>query len=222
MITITTSFTLGRLNGEPKTSVLTLDKAAAILLWPPVNRMDSIYWCKKQFVISKVGGSCRVTLVVDFGFLSQNFGRWWGPMNDTLSFYECRLSGGDTQTPLGVIKPPCETFTTFHLIFSWAGNRGDNYWNVKMNLTSLCNWDLPTSSCGKFVWIRGTVLYETTANRLPEACTVSTILSTNIKSFWNWSGVRKFELSKTKTISSLQPAGKIYDRVVATAEKMML
>ena len=24
----------------------------------------------------------RVTLVVAFGFLPQNFGRWWGPTND--------------------------------------------------------------------------------------------------------------------------------------------
>ena len=38
-----------------------------------------------------------------FGFLPQNFGMEWGPMNDTLSFYECRLSveddtGDDTRT----------------------------------------------------------------------------------------------------------------------------
>ena len=36
----------------------------------------------------------RVTLVVAFGFLPQNFGRWWGPTNSTLSVYECRFSGG--------------------------------------------------------------------------------------------------------------------------------
>ena len=29
----------------------------------------------------------------DFGFLPENFVRWRGPMNDTLSFYECRFSG---------------------------------------------------------------------------------------------------------------------------------
>ena len=40
----------------------------------------------------------RVTLVVAFGFLPQNFGKWWGPTNTTLSFYECRFSGGDPQT----------------------------------------------------------------------------------------------------------------------------
>ena len=43
-----------------------------------------------------IGGSCSVTLVVAFVFLPQIFGRWWGPVNGTLSFYECRLSGGDT------------------------------------------------------------------------------------------------------------------------------
>ena len=36
--------------------------------------------------------------VAAFGFLPQNFGSWWGPTNDTLSVYECRFSGRDTQT----------------------------------------------------------------------------------------------------------------------------
>ena len=31
----------------------------------------------------------RVTSVVDFGFLAQNFGRWQGPTN------ECSVNGGD-------------------------------------------------------------------------------------------------------------------------------
>ena len=39
----------------------------------------------------------RVTLVVAFSFLSQNFGRWQRPMNAILSLYDCSLSGGDTQ-----------------------------------------------------------------------------------------------------------------------------
>ena len=38
-----------------------------------------------------IGGS----LVIAFGYLPQNFGRWWGPMNGTFSFYEC---GGDAKT----------------------------------------------------------------------------------------------------------------------------
>ena len=46
---------------------------------------------------SVIGGSCKVTLVVAFDFLSQNFERWWGPMDGPLPFYEYRLSGGDTQ-----------------------------------------------------------------------------------------------------------------------------
>ena len=37
-----------------------------------------------------------VTLVLAFGFLPQNFGRWWGPINSILSFYEYRFSDGDT------------------------------------------------------------------------------------------------------------------------------
>ena len=35
--------------------------------------------------------------MVALDFLSQNFGRLRGPMNDTLSIYKCRLSGADTQ-----------------------------------------------------------------------------------------------------------------------------
>ena len=49
-----------------------------------------------------IGGSCRVTLVIAFGFLPQTYGRWWGPMNGTLSFYECRFSGGDTTLPVAI------------------------------------------------------------------------------------------------------------------------
>ena len=30
----------------------------------------------------------RVTLLVAFGFMSQILGRWWEPMNGTLSLYE--------------------------------------------------------------------------------------------------------------------------------------
>ena len=36
----------------------------------------------------------RVNLVVAFGFFLQNFGRWQGPVNGTLSFYEYRFIGG--------------------------------------------------------------------------------------------------------------------------------
>ena len=39
--------------------------------------------------------------MVVFGFLSPNFGRWWGPLNGTLAFYECRFSGGDTMRRWG-------------------------------------------------------------------------------------------------------------------------
>ena len=47
----------------------------------------------------------RVTLVVAFAFLSQDFGTVLGPTNGTLSFYESKLIGGDTQT-----LPACEPF----------------------------------------------------------------------------------------------------------------
>ena len=50
------------------------------------------------------GGFYRVTLLVAFGFLTQNFGKWQGPTNGTLSFSTntsgvvfTRGGGGDTQ-----------------------------------------------------------------------------------------------------------------------------
>ena len=61
----------------------------------------SILQVKLYFLID---GSCGITFVVAFGFLSQNFGRWQGPTNGTLSFYECRLSDGGTQTLPVVMK----------------------------------------------------------------------------------------------------------------------
>ena len=54
--------------------------------------------------------SWRIILVVVFGFLPQNCGRWWGPMNGTVSFYSVgwvvgtHRGGGDTQTLPAVIK----------------------------------------------------------------------------------------------------------------------
>ena len=42
--------------------------------------------------------------MIAFGFLPENFERWQGPMNGTLAIYECRLSGGDTQTLPAIIK----------------------------------------------------------------------------------------------------------------------
>ena len=44
----------------------------------------------------------RVTLVVVFAFV-----RRWGPTNVTLSFYECRLSDGDTSRWWGHSKSTC-------------------------------------------------------------------------------------------------------------------
>ena len=74
-----------------------------------------------------------VTLLFAFWLLPQNYGRWQGPTNGTLSFYWCRLSGGGTQTLPAVINyfkrfasgdaktssscplaPPCENFKKFN------------------------------------------------------------------------------------------------------------
>ena len=42
--------------------------------------------------------------MVAYGIFAPNFGRWWGLMNVILSFYDDRLSGGDTQTLPAVVK----------------------------------------------------------------------------------------------------------------------
>ena len=64
--------------------------------------MNLIGTKRRAFIGSLVAR--RVTLVVAFGFLPQNSGRWCGPTNAILSFYGCRLSGGDTQTLPAVMK----------------------------------------------------------------------------------------------------------------------
>ena len=48
----------------------------------------SSHWSIEQSIL--IGGSCRVTLVVTFGFLLANFRNWWGLRNGTLSFCDCR------------------------------------------------------------------------------------------------------------------------------------
>ena len=45
--------------------------------------------------------------MVAFGFLPQTSGKYWGPMNGTLSFYEARFSGGDTERSWGHANPTC-------------------------------------------------------------------------------------------------------------------
>ena len=45
-----------------------------------------------------------VSLVVALGFLPQNFGMWQRPTNAILSFYDCRLSSGDSEV-VGTLKP---------------------------------------------------------------------------------------------------------------------
>ena len=43
-------------------------------------------------------------VVVAFGFLFQNFGRWQGPMNVVSSLNDCRLSGKDIQSLPAVVE----------------------------------------------------------------------------------------------------------------------
>ena len=58
-----------------------------------ISRKRVVCLCQQSSVVTYFWWLVRVTLVVAFGFLPQNFGRWRGPMNGTLSFYECRFSG---------------------------------------------------------------------------------------------------------------------------------
>ena len=65
----------------------------------------------------------RVTCVVAFGFLPQNFGRWWGPTSDTFCSHinavgvVWTIKGGvDTQTLLAV--------KIFFELFALSGSRG--------------------------------------------------------------------------------------------------
>ena len=95
---------------EPDTAV-TETNEKAVGLWQSCRsqypNIVEIYERHSQLPFIKwlIAGSSRVTLVVTFGFLSQNFDRWQGPMNGSLSFYEFRLSGGDTQQVVRTHRP---------------------------------------------------------------------------------------------------------------------
>ena len=72
------------------------------------------YWT--ETLLASIGGSCTVTSVVAFSLLPHNFERWLGRIDGTLSFFEYRLRGGDTQTLYAVIK-------SFQLFALWcSGN----------------------------------------------------------------------------------------------------
>ena len=94
-------------------------------------------------------------LLVAFGILPKNFGRWRRPMNGTLEFYECRLSGGDTETPRAVIK-----FVTVRISsggkvrFSQASvilSTGGGSCVVKGGGACVAGWDM----CGEGVCMAG-------------------------------------------------------------------
>ena len=72
--------------------------------------------------------------MVALGFLAQNFGRWWGVMNGTLSFYECRFSGGDTMRWWGHSNSTCAK--EFFELFALTGDR-DTWWNFQAYFFSI-------------------------------------------------------------------------------------
>ena len=81
------------------------------------------------------GGSCRVSLVVSFGFLSQNFGSWPWPTSGILSFLWRQVEwrgysgGGDTQTLPALIK-----FALLHSLEAWI---------LKLRCSALSPLELP-------------------------------------------------------------------------------
>ena len=62
--------------------------------------------------------------MVGFGYLLQTFERWWGLMNGTLSFYECRFSGGETMSWWGqsTLCKGCLNFLHSHAKTSGANH----------------------------------------------------------------------------------------------------
>ena len=110
------------------------------------------------------GGSCRVTLVDTFGFLPQNFGRWWGPMNGTFSFYECRLNGGDTQKWLGHSTPTCWNQIDLNFFTLTGGG------NAKTLLSHLLKPSCPLLPMTHLVKLSHHLIY---INYLPRSCWTS-------------------------------------------------
>ena len=90
------------------------------------NAIKSCVHCSKKclwifgdnITLVFISGSCRVTLVVAFGFLPQNF----GTKNGTLLFYECRLSVGDTQRWWGHLNPSCCNQIRLNILHSNGGD----------------------------------------------------------------------------------------------------
>ena len=73
-----------------------------------MQRFELLRFVKVVWILELVvGGSCRVTLVVDFSFLHPKIERWWGPSNDTFSFNEYPLSDENTQMWWVYSTPTC-------------------------------------------------------------------------------------------------------------------
>ena len=73
--------------------------------------------------MATVCGSLRVTLVAGFGFLPQNGGMWSGPMNGTLSFYECSWSSGNSMRWWRYSNPTCYNPIYLKFVHSKEGIR---------------------------------------------------------------------------------------------------
>ena len=96
-----------------------------IVLLPETNKMMSNWWNHLSLKISI--GASLVTLVVAFGFLLQNFGRWRGPMNGTLCH---SMDGGSVVgTPWGggIVKPYLQNIF-FKLFALTRGRDAEKLW----------------------------------------------------------------------------------------------
>ena len=89
-------------------------------IWFSLSKIEPQSKCLSVYLVAR-----RVTLVVAFGFLFQNFWSWWGPMNSILSLIMTAgwvvgtlRGGGDNQTVPVVIEKK-RTFCTHR----WWGRK---------------------------------------------------------------------------------------------------
>ena len=111
-----------------------LNKLARIILLPGTNtkvdrklRNVQCPVCFQQ-PFGAFGVCCKGTLVVTFGFLPQDFGRWCGLMNGILS-----LSGEDTGRKWHS-KPSCCNQICLHFLHSQVVGALKHYSHTRLNL----------------------------------------------------------------------------------------
>ena len=70
-----------------------------------INLWDTSHWYRRCGNIQHYWWLVRVTLLVAFGFLLQNFGKWWGPTNDVLIRKWMQLEWWGQSEGMGTLNP---------------------------------------------------------------------------------------------------------------------